>query len=46
MAEGQRIVEHPSSAAIFLVLAVAPEAHGAVRGALADVGGIRRGGLP
>ncbi len=42
MTEGQRIVEHPSSAAIFLVLIVAPGAHGAVREVLADVGGIRR----
>jgi putative iron-dependent peroxidase len=42
MTERQRVVEHPSSAAIFLVLTVAPEAHGAVRDVLADVGGIRR----
>jgi putative iron-dependent peroxidase len=42
MTEGQRIIEHPSSAAIFLVLAVAPGAQDAVRGVLADVGGIRR----
>ncbi len=42
MTEGQRIIEHPSSAAIFLVLTVALGAHDAVRGVLADVGGIRR----
>jgi putative iron-dependent peroxidase len=42
MTEGQRVVEHPSSAAIFLVLTVAPGAQDPVRDVLADVGGIRR----
>ena len=42
MTEGQRVVEQPSPAAIFLVLTVAPGAHDAVRDVLADVGGIRR----
>jgi putative iron-dependent peroxidase len=42
MSEAQRIVERPSSAAIFLVLTVAPGAHDTVREVLANVGGIRR----
>jgi len=42
MTEGQRIVQQPSSAAIFLVLTVAPGAQDAVREVLADAGGIRR----
>jgi putative iron-dependent peroxidase len=42
MTEGQQIGEHPSPAAIFLVMTVAPGAQGAVREVLADAGGIRR----
>jgi putative iron-dependent peroxidase len=42
MTERQQVIEHPSSAAIFLVLTVAPAGHDAVREVLADVGGIRR----
>jgi porphyrinogen peroxidase len=42
MSEGQLVVEPPSSAAIFLVLTVAPGAQDAVREVLADAGGIRR----
>jgi len=40
--EQQRIVELPTSAAIFLVLTVAPGAEDVVRDVLADAGGIRR----
>ena len=42
MAEPQSVVEHPTSAAIFLVLTVATGAETAVRDVLADAGGIRR----
>jgi putative iron-dependent peroxidase len=40
--EQQQIVDRPTSAAIFLVLTVAPGAEDAVRDVLADAGGLRR----
>ncbi len=40
--EQQQIVEQPTSAAIFLVLTVAPGAEDAVRDVLANAGGLRR----
>src|SRR5579875_4077165 len=40
--EQQQVIDHPTAAAIFLVLDVAPGSEAAVRDVLADAGGLRR----